>query len=319
MRIKHIDILRGIAAMMVAIFHLARSSDVSHTSFDYSYYGWVGVQIFFVISGFILPYSLHKTGYQTKDFSVFILKRAIRIYPAYVAAIIIGVVLTYVTGREQIPGIAIASHLLFLNDIVGLPSGSAVFWTLAIEFQFYLLIGLLYSLFLTSNIKSVFLVFALTFASYFVTQASFIFYWMPFFGIGILIFNKKFTNMPNWLFWLSVCALLIIAFVKHGLPHTLAASFAVLFILYGNFTKETAIHKLFIFLGTISYSLYLIHWDLGRAAVRLTRHLPFINNVGVLRVVIGVLFSILCAWLLYISIERSSAKLSGKIKYKSKF
>jgi peptidoglycan/LPS O-acetylase OafA/YrhL len=318
MRIKHIDILRGIAAIIVAVFHLARSSDVNYNSFDYAYYGWVGVQIFFVISGFILPYSLHKTGYQTKDFGIFLLKRIVRIYPAYIAAILIGIVLTIITGRELIPTIALASQLLFLNDIVGLPSSSAVFWTLAIEFEFYILIGLLYSYFLTSNVRSICLVFALTSASFWIEGSGFIFAWISFFGIGILIFNKKFTNLSSWTFWTCVYALLIIIIIKHGMPHAIAALFAVIFILYGNSKKETAIHKVFIFLGTISYSLYLIHWDLGRAIVRMSRHVPYLNEIGVLRVAVGGLFSIFFAWIFYISFERISTRVNGKIKYKSK-
>ena len=318
MRIKHIDILRGIAALIVAIFHLARNSDVPHNSFDYAKYGFVGVQIFFVISGFILPFSLYKTGYKTKHFGVFMLKRVIRIYPAYIAAILIGVALTILTGRDLIPIPALLSHLLFLNDIIGLPSSSPVFWTLALEFQFYIIIGLLYSYFIQHNTRSVMLVFGLTFAAFLINVNGIILAWFPFFGIGILTFNKRFTNLSERVYWLAVVALLIIAGFEHDLPKTIAALFAVLFILYGSFDKETLVRKVFTFLGAISYSLYLIHWDLGRSAVRLTRHLPFINTVGVLRIAIGVLFSIFCAWLLYISIERSSAKLSGKLKYKPK-
>jgi len=316
MRLKHIDILRGIAAIMVTVFHLARSSDAPLNSFDYSKYGWVGVQIFFVISGFILPYSLYRTGYQTKDFGVFVLKRIIRIYPAYISAILIGIVLTILTGRELIPTYALASQLLFLNDIVGFPGSSAVFWTLAIEFQFYLLIGLLYSYFLISNGRSICLVFALTLASIWIKQPCFILTWFPYFGIGIMIFNKKFTNLSEWMFWLSICILLSVTTIMHGMPYTIAALFAVIFILYANFDKETVILKVLVFLGTISYSLYLIHWDLGRAAVRLSRHLPLINTIGLLRVILGVIFSIFCAWLLYILIEKRSAKLSADIKYR---
>ena len=216
-------------------------------------YGWVGVQIFFVISGFILPYSLHKTGYQTKDFGTFILKRIIRIYPAYITAIIIGLALAFITGRELISPIAIASHLLFLNDIIGLPNGSAVFWTLAIEFQFYLLIGLLYSRFLTSNIRSLSAVFCLTFSSFWLNQPCYVLTWLPFFGLGITIFNYKYTSMPGWMFWSATCVLLMTILVMHGIPQVFATLFAVVFILYGKYDKEIQIRKPLIFLGSISY------------------------------------------------------------------
>ena len=305
--------------MMVAIFHLARSSGLPYKTFDYACYGWTGVQIFFVISGFILPYSLYKTGFEIRDFGVFILKRIIRVYPAYIAAILIGVVLTFITHRENIPTMALFSQLLFVNDILGSPYSSVVFWTLAIEIQFYLVVGLLYPFFIKSNTMAIILVFALSLAAFLMkANNGLIFEWFPFFGIGILAFNKMFTNLTGHVFWLAMANLIIIVVIAHGIPHAIAALFAVLFILYGAFKKETPVIKAFLFLGTISYSLYLIHWDLGRAAVRLSRYIPLINQVGFLQVTVGIMASVFFAWLLYISVEKGSARISVNIRYKKK-
>jgi peptidoglycan/LPS O-acetylase OafA/YrhL len=316
MRIKHIDILRGIAAAMVTVFHLAKSTDLTGGTAMLGTYGWAGVQIFFVISGFVLPYSMFRFGYTLKNFGTFILKRMIRIYPAYLCAIFIGIALTLATGRHLISMEAIAAHFLFLNNIIGLPSSSAVFWTLAIEFQFYLLIGLLYPFFLTSNKNSLILLFTVSICSLWFKHPGYIVYWFPFFALGILIFHLRFTKIPPGVFWTSCGLLVVFITFNHGVPHAIASCFAVLFILYAKFEKETLFQKAFLFLGTISYSLYLIHWDLGRAGVRAARNLPLIGDIGSIKLSIGFLLSVLFAWLLYVTVEKSSMRYSSEIKYK---
>ena len=81
MRIKQVDILRGIAALSVTFFHLTGSSGLSEKIAECGSNGWIGVQIFFVISGFVLPFSINKVGYKITDIWIFLLKRIIRIYP----------------------------------------------------------------------------------------------------------------------------------------------------------------------------------------------------------------------------------------------
>jgi peptidoglycan/LPS O-acetylase OafA/YrhL len=200
MRFKQIDVLRGIAAILVVFFHLTGSSDLSKTTATYGHYGWTGVQMFFVISGFVLPYSLHRSGYKLKNFGIFLIKRIIRIYPAYLAAIIISLILTVLTHREVASVITIISHLVFLNSILGLTGISAVFWTLAIEVQFYLLIGLAYPIVIKNNSSSLVFIIILTFFSIWAKQYTII-YWFPFFALGILIFNKLFMQMSLKVFW----------------------------------------------------------------------------------------------------------------------
>src|ERR1700750_1066981 len=77
-RIHVLDTLRGVASLAVCWFHL--------TSFKYNTpdgtaypllkgtgrYGWLGVEVFFVISGFVLPYSLHRAGYRLRDYPIFV-------------------------------------------------------------------------------------------------------------------------------------------------------------------------------------------------------------------------------------------------------
>src|ERR1035441_2897196 len=66
-------------------YHCTVGSGVIHDGWLYrsGKYGWLGVEIFFVISGFIIPYSLYKAGYRVSDFTRFLLKRIARLDPPY--------------------------------------------------------------------------------------------------------------------------------------------------------------------------------------------------------------------------------------------
>jgi peptidoglycan/LPS O-acetylase OafA/YrhL len=317
-RIKHIDALRGIAAILVTFFHLSGSSGLSARTASLGRYGYSGVEIFFVISGFVLPYSLLKSKYQLKNFPSFMAKRIVRIYPAYIAAIIIGVGLTYYAGRRLLPFKDIITQLTFLNAIVGYSWTSAVFWTLSIEFQFYILIGLIFKYFSGSNLSSLILIFSLVLVSFFITSPAFIFHWFPFFALGILVYNIKFTQMHPGIFWLATALIVIVAIFKIGLPEAIAGSAALLFIMYIRMENKTKFNNTFLWLGTISYSLYLVHWELGRSAVIVARHIPALGGSDPFRLLVGMMFSVICGYLLYYLVEKRSIKLSHKIQYKTK-
>lgn len=315
MRIKHIDALRGIAAILVTFFHLSGSSGLSMNFASYGKYGYLGVEIFFVISGFILPYSMHRMGYNIEDFWLFILKRILRIYPAYLIAVLIGIVMPLLTGRAVVSTSAILSHLFFTNSILGLDWISPVFWTLAIEFQFYILIGLLFKYVSQSNNRSLILIVTVAILSLFLKNVSFIFHWFPFFSLGILIYNRKFTNMPQYIFWSLSALLLVMITYVFGLPETAAASFAFLFIVFVRMENKTVLNKTLLWLGAISYSLYLVHWEIGRTAVGLARHIPTLGTYELFKVLVGLIISLIAAYLLYRFVEKPSIKYSGKIKY----
>jgi peptidoglycan/LPS O-acetylase OafA/YrhL len=142
--IESFDFLRGVAALLVLLHHA--SSGIFKG-------GWLGVNLFFVLSGYLIT-SLLKKEYSTLgdiSFFKFYVRRALRLFPALIIGVIIALVLwPYTqlwTGADK--SIAAASALFyFTNFIKGNVAGNLVhLWSLAVEEHFYLFWPLL-SLFL---------------------------------------------------------------------------------------------------------------------------------------------------------------------------
>lgn len=151
-KIAELTGLRGIAACWVLTFHIwlvAGSPTIAVWGIDLTPLfacGWAGVDLFFVLSGFVLtwPHAGRKPGHF--DFIDFMRRRVLRVIPAYYAQFLLLVVLAAVGLISELPtfGNAIA-HLLFLHNLSfqwssPLPN---TWWTLPIEWQFYLLFPLL--------------------------------------------------------------------------------------------------------------------------------------------------------------------------------
>jgi len=104
--------------------------------------GWLGVDLFFVLSGYLIARHLLRAGIGSGNFSIgrYMAMRALRIVPAYVA--VIGLILIgafpFYTISDGLIGARVAYHLLFLQDY--LPSNiNVVFWSLGVEEKFYIL------------------------------------------------------------------------------------------------------------------------------------------------------------------------------------
>ncbi|WP_329135219.1 acyltransferase [Streptomyces sp. NBC_01476] len=149
-RIYVVDGLRLLAAVAVALHHYAGTdransprsniwdrpvSAIMPTVFRIAAYGWVGVEIFFVISGFVICMSCW--GRRPRDFFV---SRVIRLYPAYWFGVLFtAVVVTMVPGvwpkpRPQL----VLFNLSMFQSGAQLPSVDGVYWTLWSELRFYL-------------------------------------------------------------------------------------------------------------------------------------------------------------------------------------
>jgi peptidoglycan/LPS O-acetylase OafA/YrhL len=145
-----LDGLRGLAILLVIPCNANIVSPVLHGPFAFLTVlidrGWVGVQLFFVISGFLITEQLYASRHAANYFGGFYARRLLRIVPLFIVAVVLALLLIRLTmGRGQVgagsPVWVLWFGLFFINWIEplghGFP-GLPQFWSLAVEEQFYL-------------------------------------------------------------------------------------------------------------------------------------------------------------------------------------
>lgn len=314
--------LRGFAAMSVFLFHLVCVSN-GYISDKLLYlffsYGKYGVQFFFVISGFVITYSMLKGNYTYRNFFTFLKKRLIRIEPPYLVIVLLTVIFLIVrnksgaaNGDEGMPGIIqVLLHIGYLIPFSAYGWLSIVFWTLAIEFQFYLLFSVLFQLY-TGNKWGRWLLQAMLLVLFFNSgDEAFFFHWSPVFllGINLALFKMKLVDMKE----LAITILLLAAciFFKTGWE-VLVFSLVPFTLIY---LEPRIKSRVWDFFGRISYSLYLCHTLVAFAIInigfRYTHH--FYQKVFFVSLAFGV--TVLCSYLLYYFVEKPFKRIASAIKY----
>jgi peptidoglycan/LPS O-acetylase OafA/YrhL len=148
-RIAVIDGLRLLAAVAVAFYHFSGSERVGEawggatahlfpTLGRFSAYGFLGVELFFMISGFVICMSAW--GRPLGDFAR---SRITRLFPAYWPAVLIttAVVALWPVATTRLPADQVILNLTMLNNPLNVPNVDDVYWTLWQEARFYLLFG----------------------------------------------------------------------------------------------------------------------------------------------------------------------------------
>lgn len=313
-KLSSIQALRGIAALMVCFFHLATHRDSSRLLLDdtdkvksIALIGPTGVFVFFVISGFVMPFAMNRSGYQWKKAWAFLKKRIIRLHPPYIFTLVLTVgVLLY----NDYSGISIfdfrwsafLNHFTFTAKIAGYDWYNPIFWTLAIELQYYILIAFL---FLGINHEKwmirVSVITILCFLSILWRNNAFIFaYIAPFvLGIGLYLYKVKQVKLMEFLYYFTISSFIIWKFF--GWHWLYASWFAVVVMLFTQLNFRPLQ-----FLGKISYSLYLIHPMVGGLVIYLL--MPYVTDYWQNYLVLsaGIVGSGIAAYLMYRIIERPS-------------
>ena len=328
--IQSIQLLRGLASFGVMLSHTSAALLPKTNIFQpISEFGSVGIYVFFIISGFIIPYSMFQNSYHIRNFKNLMLRRIVRIEPPYVICIIVILLLYYLnrfspwyTGAKEIVPIDwgnVLGHIGYVNAFTHKPWLNPVFWTLAIEFEWYLMIGLLYPLLTSGNKKILLGSNVLLLATFYLTPffcggRNFflydapIFYFLPFFLMGIALFIWKVgkITLSELIFLVTLNAL--VCAQNYSL---LLVVVCVLSLLAIQFIKK--VPKPFLWLGTISYSLYLTH------SIVVTRFMALVtkltkSNLLELRVFLLIVACLVFAWVYCLLFEIPFMKLSKRIK-----
>jgi peptidoglycan/LPS O-acetylase OafA/YrhL len=285
-RFEPLDALRGIAALSVVLFHYTAKyrEFFGHTfpeKFDFKY-GYYGVSLFFIISGFVIFMTVNKIN----DTSEFIYRRFIRLYPTFWICLLITFLGVNIWGL--LPKLLTTWKDFFFNLTIfyrnlqmftDIKDVDGAYWSLLPELRFYFLIILILFFKQIKNIKWVGLAWImlivvenyiyhirilglfidLQFGGYFI--AGIIFY--------KIMVEKEYTFFNHGLIVVTLILNCILGNKGGNGGNFVFVSFVYfifyLFIFgYLNWLKN----KVLMFLGTISYPLYLVHQNLGYTMIK---------------------------------------------------
>ncbi len=332
-RLHHIESIRAFAALSVALFHfthayhddqfMLQSEGIRH----FFQFGAQGVEIFYVISGFIIPYSLYHSRYKIKHYFIYLAKRFSRLIPPYFVTIGLITLVGYLLARFLwYSPYNVEWRNLFANAVFGVdfiqssttlipyfPDNhwiNPIFETLKVEVQFYLLIGLLFPLFLKKEVLLLVFAAATIALGIYTIPANTVLVFSPYFFIGIAAFYVREKGW-NWINITLIGFCLAALFFFYVTQDFFAAivGFSLIVWLPSQF-------KFLRYTGKISYSYYLIHGLSGGQFLYFMRNSEIYHSSPWLMVIFALLISWIAAFLIYFCIEKPSIILSNRIKYK---
>jgi len=314
-RVRYLDGLRGLAILLVLAWHYFGPVYAMHLPYGSSYarlplvrIGWAGVNLFFLISGYVIFMTLERcTG-----FADFILRRWLRLFPA----MLVGSVLIYAAAQgmsaempggrprplDMVPGLTLINPIYFEKylDLGGVRSLDGAFWSLYVEAAFYIVIGVLF--FLVGWARAIAGLLAIWIGFTIMPPVAYKMHWVwwmapPYhflkwagvayfgwFASGAL-FLKARTTGEHWLF-VTAIAVGLVASLTSAMPDllekTMRVGLALSVLLFAAAERSRLLQRLLetralLFVGFISYPLYLVHSAIGVGLIKLLAeemHLP---------------------------------------------
>ncbi|MNJ98031.1 Acyltransferase family protein [compost metagenome] len=329
-RLYQIDLFRFFAALCVLLYHYstrgyaAKRASVNFPELGEVFkYGYLGVDLFFIISGFVILLSI-----KDSDFLNFVKSRIVRLYPAYWFCVTISFIIILVWGDPIfLEGVNFKTYLINMTMFqggIGVKNIDGVYWTLFIELKFYIFIAMYL---IINKIKS----FNINY---------FIFFWLIISFIPLIIdFNSSiYLKAIRSIFFLHFSSYFIAGMLfyklysehKNKVIYTAALLFCMLISIYNATRKEiegsdlspTVIAGIVVFfyaimylcslgklqfinnksmmkLGILTYPLYLIHQNIGYIIFNNFSHI--LNKYVLLVIIIFIMF--ISAYLINILIE----------------
>lgn len=277
-RVVELDALRGIAALAVVAFHYT-----THYGRQYGHatplgFGFApgnyGVNLFFLISGFVIFMTLERT----RTAMDFVVSRFSRLFPAYWAALLVTAAVVYTAGMpdQRLPMRDLLLNLTMLQQILGAEHLDGSYWTLQVELFFYAQMLLWFVLGLLKRIHLIILLWLALAIGYgetavmhhmhfsYLGSELLILRHIPFFALGILFYRLHTRPQENRLNYAMIGLCVLAIGVAYPLVYLwVALGCCGIFLSFVNGMLGWMRGASFVFFGSISYSLYLLHQALG--------------------------------------------------------
>jgi peptidoglycan/LPS O-acetylase OafA/YrhL len=303
-RLLEIDLLRFVAAVLVVFYHWAFRGQAADGLSQFSYpelagvakYGYLGVDLFFVISGFVI-FSSARSG----SLRGFVVSRFIRLYPAFwvcCTLTFVGLHALRATRPELQPSVGhYLANLTMFSGFFDIPSVDGAYWTLFVEMRFYIFVSIVLALGWMRHAER--LLWLWLFAAFLalVTRRGQLAVWLiaPYaalFVAGALLYLVHQSGWTRSRVLMLLCAgAMAIAYrlstlaehaAHYNTPYSpwvvglLVAAIFVLMTLMAVQKLAWLRHRAWLQWGVMTYPLYLLHQNLGYALF--DRWMPDINR-----------------------------------------
>ncbi|MEM6777735.1 MAG: acyltransferase [Planctomycetota bacterium] len=286
-RILELDALRAMAAINLMLFHFTH---VYAVKYGYTSplggewpYGAYGVELFFILSGFVNSMSLLRRG-RPRDF---VAARLIRIVPLFLMVIVFNLwvcTMAPLSAGSLTKGQVLA-NLTLMPRVFGYECIDPVMWTLQVEMLFY---GLIVTLYRVGGLRRYFLGWGMLLAasltlcpvldhwedlhsgtSWFAVATAvrhlFVLDYVPLFAIGFLLYQIKTNVGSKWRNMLGIlAAALVFHSIDHGKHNPAATALIIGLVTLAAYGKIPVLRlRPFVYISSLSYALYLCHNNLG--------------------------------------------------------
>jgi peptidoglycan/LPS O-acetylase OafA/YrhL len=279
-RFEEIDVLRGLAALCVVLSHYYPHWDkylgpipvVVRNS-----WGWYAVKLFFVISGFVIFMTLDRC----RSVAEFAVLRFSRLYPAYWATFLFVTIVSVGIFGDVFWLRGFVANATMFQEFLGVEHHDVVYWSLSVELAFYIHAAWLFALGLHRHVRPIVAVWLLCACAWAlalpepVTDADqrdwfaklFAFDYAPYFAIGMVLFDVTKHGWSGARIALIGFAIVTETLIAHWRGLLVALACAALFVLAVSGRLRFLVWRPTLWLGAISYSLYLVHRNLGYKAL----------------------------------------------------
>ncbi|MFF2482391.1 acyltransferase family protein [Paenibacillus sp. NPDC058071] len=334
--------LRGLLALSVVIFHIYGSaiiegyiteSSKEHLLYLLHYAGPISVDLFFVISGYLITQSL----LNKRTLGEFAINRIIRIYPVFLLIHLIVFTFGPFIDYKWMAGIGVKdyvlhfiSNALLLPGMLQLPIAQIVSWTLSYELFFYLVAGVVWFVYRSSKLNK--LGKSILYLLLFVCCAIIVYHRMDllFFAVGVVAYFSQDWIKQRWqankFFYLNGLIFLAAMYVSfQTLEKPLAAALILSFLFFMTIIRESGLvssilrTRLMSYLGKISYSLYMWHtMVMFPLKVVVPKMTGLIGSPSLSVVLYAILSLVLSIGIAHFSYEFVEVRFSGYLKRKWK-